>query len=189
MPELWTDKFGKDGMGYIKMMSNPNRYITEQSGQKWTSVEPDKNKLTYEDLPQTAEDWMDYSSGDITPVIESQQARERREDVYGLNNSLQTLGISNAPIVKMGSDPEINGMEIGENPFNRMSNRERRRTNRQLNRDQRQLNRDVRKDARVEQAIIDKYGSNYNAENRASIKGRFGQEQQRIDLMRRLLNG
>lgn len=42
-------------MGYIKMMSHPNRYITEERGEEYTSVEPSKNYIGSSTTPTTLE--------------------------------------------------------------------------------------------------------------------------------------
>jgi hypothetical protein len=43
-------------MGYIKMMSHPNRYVTEARGEQYTSVEPEKNYIGSTTLPETTQD-------------------------------------------------------------------------------------------------------------------------------------
>lgn len=180
--EPWTSNFGEDGMGYIKMMSHPNRYITEARGEEYTSVEPSKNYIGSATAPADLEGWLNYSSGDIKPLIDA--AIEERPTMI----ALERLGISETPIIKMISDPEIQDTRERETLFDNMSAKQWRKANRQLNRDERKLNRDIRRDSRIERAIADKFGDAYNPANRESMNRKFEAERERIEQMRKLLN-
>lgn len=183
--EPWTSKFGEDGMGYIKMMSHPNRYVTEARGEEYTAVEPHKNYIGSSTAPSTMQEWMEYAKGDVVLLVDA--AVEERKVAL---EPLEALGISKAPIVMIGSTPGIASIEREkETLFDHMTEKEWKKANRQLNRDERKLNRDERKDARIEQAIAKKFGSAYNPGNRAAVHERFMDERDRIDQMRKLLNG
>ena len=158
--EPWTSKFGEDGMGYIKMMSHPNRYITEARGEEYTSVEPEKNYIGNTTMPTDMQGYLDYASGDIIPLVDA--AVEEKPVMV----ALEKLGIANAPIIKISADPEIQDTRERDTIFDHMSAKQWKKAHRQLNRDERKLNRYVRRDSRIEQAIADKFGSAYNPANR-----------------------
>lgn len=183
--EPWSSQFGEDGMGYIKMMSHPNRYVTEARGEEYTTIEPHKNYIGSSTAPETMQGWMEYTQGDVVPLVDA--AVEERRLAF---EPLEVLGVSKAPIVMMNSTPGITSVEREkETLFDHMTGKEWKRANRQLNRDERKLNRNERKDARIEQAIAKKFGSAYNPGNRAAIHERFMGERDRISQMRELLNG
>ena len=180
--ETWTSKFGEDGMGYINMMMNPNKYVTEARGEKWTSVEPEKNYIGSATAPTDLEGWLNYASGDVKPLVDA--AVEERPTMI----ALERLGISEAPIIKMSADPEIQDTRERDTIFDHMSAKQWKKAHRQLNRDERKLNRYVRRDSRIEQAIADKFGSAYNPANRQSVHDYIEKERKRIEDARKILN-
>lgn len=180
--EPWTSNFGKDGMGYIKMMSHPNRYITEARGEEYTSVEPEKNYIGSSTTPTNLEGWLNYASGDVIPLVDA--AVEERPTMV----ALEKLGIANAPIIKISADPEIQDTREQDTIFDHMSAKQWKKAHRQLNRDERKLNRYVKRDSRVEQAIADKFGSAYNPANRQHVDEYIKKERQRIEDARKILN-
>ena len=181
----WTSNFGEDGMGYIKMMSHPNRYVTEARGEQYTSVEPEKNYIGSTTLPETTQDWLNYASGDVQSLVNAAIAEQRQAAI-----PIEVLGVINAPIVKIGVTPGLNEVEVDkESNWDRMSNKDRRKANRQINKYERELNRFVRRDSRTEQAIAKKFGSDYNPANRESSNQFIERERERIKLMRKLING
>lgn len=178
----WTSKFGEDEMGYIKMMSHPNRYITEARGEEYTSVEPEKNYIGSTTMPTDMQGYLDYASGDIVPLVDA--AIEERPTTI----ALEKLGVSEAPIIKMASDPEIQDTRERDTIFDHVSAKQWKKAHRQLNRDERKLNRYVKRDSRVEQAIADKFGSAYNPANRQSVHDYIEKERKRIEDARKILN-
>lgn len=126
---------------------------------------------------------MKHAAGDrsIVPAASERQIAERI-------GPLEMLGISEAPIIKMTSDPEIQDTRERETLFDHLSAKQWRKANRQLNRDERKLNRDIRRDSRIERAIADKFGDAYNPANRESMNRKFEAERERIEQLRKLLN-
>lgn len=180
--EPWSSHFGEDGMGYIKMMMNPNRYVTEARGEKWTSVEPEKNVIDGTTLPTDMEGWLNYASGDVKPLVDA--VVEERPAIV----ALEKLGIANAPIIKISADPEIQDTREQDTIFDHMSAKQWKKAHRQLNRDERKLDRYVKRDSRIEKAIADKFGSAYNPANRQSVRDYIEKERKRIDDARKILN-
>lgn len=185
--EPWTSNFGKSGMGYIDRMMNPNKYVTEARGEKWTSVEPEKNVIDSTTLPTDMEGWLNYASGDIKPLVEAAEANAAAKERSTMV-ALEKLGIVNAPIIKMSADPEIQDTREQDTIFDHMSAKQWKKAHRQLNHDERKLNRYVKRDSRVEQAIADKFGSAYNPANRQHVDEYIKKERQRIEDARNILN-
>lgn len=182
--EPWSSQFGGDGMGYIKMMSHPNRYVTEARGEEYTAVEPHKNYIGSSTAPSTMQGWMEYAQGNVVPLVDA--AVEERSVAF---EPLEVLGISKAPVVMMGSAPGIASAEREQDTiFDHMSAKQWKKAHRQLNRDERKLNRYVKRDSRVEQAIADKFGSAYNPANRQRVDEYIKKERQRIEVARKILN-